>query len=68
MLVSVFGSSNVSGNATREYKQDEIVECKEDWQVVLGNIFLQEGQAIEVKVADKPKVTKPKAKKKVAKK
>jgi len=69
---NVVGSTNVSGNATREYKADEIIDCKEDWQVSLANAFLDGGHAIEVKVAspEETKVSKKKtkAKKKVAKK
>tara|TARA_R110000787_G_scaffold45335_2_gene110573 strand:- start:3667 stop:3891 length:225 start_codon:yes stop_codon:yes gene_type:complete len=67
---NVFGSSNKHGNETREYKTDEIVDCKEQWQKDIGKSFLDDNFAIEVKVADEPEKTVKKkvAKKKVAKK
>ena len=65
MLKDTKGSSNESGNATMIYKQDEIIDCDKSWQVTLGQIFLDTGSAIEVKV-DAPKETK--AKKKTVKK
>jgi hypothetical protein len=55
-------SANESGNATRIYKKDEIIECRHEWQKNLAQYMLDEGHAIEVKV------TSPKATKKVAKK
>ena len=65
MTQSAFGSANESGNATREYKEGEIISCEKEWEKVLGQIFLDEGFAIEVKIAE-PK--EKKASKKVAKK
>tara|TARA_R100000329_G_scaffold106305_1_gene87198 strand:+ start:135 stop:371 length:237 start_codon:yes stop_codon:yes gene_type:complete len=59
-------TANQSGNATRVYKKDEIIECKHEWQQKLAQYFLDEGHAIEVKV-NAPKETK-KVAKKVAKK
>jgi|TARA_R100000479_G_scaffold176210_2_gene129621 hypothetical protein len=65
MLKDVEASANESGNASKLYKTDEIIECKKEWQINLANVFLSSDLAIEVKV-DKPKETK--AKKKVVKK
>ena len=59
-------SANESGNATRIYKKDEIIECRHEWQKNLAQYMLDEGHAIEVKVTS-PKETK-KVAKKVAKK
>ena len=68
MLRDVKASSNESGNATRIYKNDEIIDCKEKWQIDLANNFMSNNSAIEVKV-DEPKETKKKAvKKKTTKK
>jgi len=67
MLQSVEGSSNESGNASRMYKQDEIVECSKEWQVNLANSFVSSGFAMEVKI-DEPKETKSKKKTVVKKK
>lgn len=73
---NVFGSANVHGNATREYKVDEIIDCKEEWQKVIAQTFLDNNLAIEVKVSEPeskkvvvkekkaPKVTKKKTSKK----
>lgn len=73
---SVFGSANLHGNATREYKADEIVDCKEQWQKDIAKSFLDSGFAIEVKISEPestkvvskekkaPKVTKKKTSKK----
>ncbi len=63
---SVFGSANLHGNATREYKADEIIDCKEDWQKLVGQAFLDSKLAIEVKVAEpkEKKVVKKKTKSK----
>lgn len=49
---NVFGSINASGNATKEYKVDEIVNCKEDWQKSMAQSFLDANFAIEVKVSE----------------
>jgi len=65
MLKNIEGSANKSGNASRMYKQDEIVDCSQDWQVNLANSFVTSGFAMEVKI-DEPKETK--TKKKVTKK
>ena len=76
IIQNVFGSANVHGNATREYKIDEIVDCKEDWQKNMAKSFLDGNFAIEVKVSEPdskkvvvkekkaPKVTKKKTSKK----
>jgi len=40
MLRDVEGSSNKSGNASRIYKNDEIIDCKEKWQIDLANNFM----------------------------
>ena len=67
MTQNAFGSINASGNATKEYKIDEIIDCKEDWQKSLGQIFLDNNLAIEVKVTA-PKEKKVSKKKTKAKK
>ena len=64
MLKDTLGSCNQSGNATKMYKQDEIVDCNQDWEVALANNLVSAGVAMELKV-DEPKETK---KKKVVKK
>ena len=64
MLNDTLGSCNQSGNATKMYKQDEIVDCNQDWEVALANNLVSAGVAMELKV-DEPKETK---KKKVVKK
>ena len=73
MLQDTEASSNESGNQTRVYGQDEIVDCKEKWQEDLAKILVDGGLAMEVKAvapkekktSDKPKkVTKKKATKK----
>ncbi len=73
---NVIGSANVHGNATREYKVDEIIDCKEEWQQVIAQTFLDNNLAIEVKISEPeskkvvakekkaPKVTKKKTSKK----
>ena len=66
MIVNAFGSGNKSGNASVEYKEGTIVDCKEEWQVTLGNSFVESGFAMEVKITE-PTETKE-VKKKVAKK
>ena len=65
MIQSAIGSANESGNATREYKEGEIISCDKEWQKTLANIFVTEGFAMEFKVS---KPTEKKASKKVAKK
>lgn len=65
MLRDIEASCNISGNATRIYKNAEIVDCTEPWQVELANNFVNGNLAMEVKV-DAP--TETKAKKKVTKK
>lgn len=68
MLRDVKASSNESGNATRIYKNDEIIDCTQQWQVELAQNFMSNNSAIEVKV-DAPKETKKKVvKKKTTKK
>ena len=73
MLQDTEASCNESGNQTRVYAQDEIVDCKEKWQEDLPKILVDGGLAMEVKAvapkekktSDKPKkVTKKKATKK----
>jgi len=66
MLVNAFGTANESGNASKEYVKDEIIECKSQWQIDLANSFISSGFAEETKM-NAPTETK-KAKKKVAKK
>ncbi|QDP61015.1 MAG: hypothetical protein Tp1123DCM1511741_4 [Prokaryotic dsDNA virus sp.] len=67
MIVDAVGSANESGNATRRYKKDEIIDCDTAWKQVLGKIFVDEGQAQELKVSE-PKETKKEPKVKVTKK
>ena len=67
MLKDAKGSSNESGNQVRVYKEGEIVDCNQGWLVDLGNVFLGEELAIEVKV-DAPTETKKAPKKKKTKK
>lgn len=68
MLKDTLGSCNQSGNATKMYKQDEIIDCNADWEVALANVFVTDGSAMEIKV-DAPKETKKKTvKKKTTKK
>mgnify|MGYP003133604018 CR=1 FL=1 len=64
MVKDTLGSSNKSGNQVRVYKADEILDCTDQWQKDLANVFLHDESAIEVKI-DEPKETK---KKKVVKK
>ncbi len=61
MLRDVKGSSNESGNATRIYQNNEIIDCDKQWKVDLANNFMSNNSAIEVKV-DEPKETKAKTK------
>ena len=49
MLQDTEASSNESGNQTRVYAQDEIVDCKEKWQEDLAKILVDGGLAMEVK-------------------
>jgi len=65
MTQNAFGTANQSGNASKEYKEGEIIDCKEQWQVDLGNSFVSSGFAMEVKITEP---TEKKASKKVAKK
>ena len=65
MLADTEASCNISGNATRVYKNNEIIDCTEQWQIELANNFVNSNLAMEVKV-DAP--TETKAKKKVTKK
>ena len=68
MLADVKASSNESGNATRIYKNNEIIDCDKKWLEEVGKNFIASNTAIEVKV-DEPKETKKKTvKKKVTKK
>ena len=56
MVQDTEASSNESGNQTRVYAQDEIVDCKEKWQEDLAMILVDGGLAMEVKaVAPKEK-------------
>ena len=66
MIVNAFGSGNKSGNASVEYKEGTIIDCKEEWQVTLGHSFVESGFAMLVKITE-PTETKA-VKKKVAKK
>lgn len=61
MLQRTLGSSNKSGNGTKWYEQDEIIDCKEEWQKKLANTFVNSGLAIEIKTIE-PTETKTKAK------
>jgi hypothetical protein len=65
MTQNAFGTANQSGNASKEYKEGDIIDCKEQWQVNLGNSFVSSGFAMEVKITEP---TEKKASKKVAKK
>lgn len=61
MLQRTLGSGNKSGNGTKWYEQDEIIDCKEEWQKSLANTFVSSGLAIEIKTIE-PTETKTKAK------
>ena len=50
MLQDAEGTINASGNATKTYKKDEIVECDKPWQETLAKIFVDEGFAEEIKI------------------
>lgn len=65
MIQNAFGSANESGNATKEYKDGEIISCDTEWQKTLAQIFVSEGFAMELKISEP---TEKKASKKVAKK
>ena len=68
MLADVKASCNESGNATRIYKNGEIIDCDKQWQKDIATNFLNSNLAIEVKI-DEPKETKKKTvKKKTTKK
>lgn len=71
MTQNAFGTANKSGNASKEYKEGEIINCQEEWQVNLGNSFVSSGFAMEVKITEpteKKAVKKKVAKKKTTKK
>jgi|TARA_R100000951_G_C2640360_1_gene180722 hypothetical protein len=57
MIEEIEASCNASGNATKIYKKDEIIECKEKWQVELANSLVASGLAMECKTVA-PKETK----------
>ena len=61
MMADVKASCNESGNATRIYKADEIIDCDKQWLEDIGKNFIASNTAIEVKV-DEPKETKAKTK------
>tara|TARA_R100001460_G_scaffold22604_1_gene45952 strand:+ start:5165 stop:5395 length:231 start_codon:yes stop_codon:yes gene_type:complete len=65
MLADIKASCNASGNATRIYKNAEIVDCDEQWQKDLANNLVASNVAMEIKI-DEPVETK--AKKKATKK
>ena len=68
MLADVKASCNESGNATRIYQNNEIIDCDKQWLQDIGKNFLNGNLAIEGKV-DQPKETKKKSvKKKTTKK
>ena len=52
MLQRALGSGNASGNGTKWYEQDEIVECKEQWQKDVGKTFVDAGLAMEIKTVE----------------
>jgi len=52
MLQRAIGSGNASGNDTKWYEQDEIVECKEQWQKDVGKTFVDAGLAMEIKTVE----------------
>lgn len=52
MLQRAIGSGNASGNGTKWYEQDEIVECKEQWQKDVGKTFVDAGLAMEIKTVE----------------
>jgi hypothetical protein len=79
MLQRTLGSGNASGNGTKWYEQDEIINCEEQWQKDLGKNFVDSGLAMEIKTVepeekkvvkkktaskeDKPKLVRKKTKK-----
>ena len=65
MTQRALGSGNESGNGTKWYEQDEIINCEQKWQQDLAKTFIDSGLAIEVKTVE-PKETKAKPKKKKA--
>jgi hypothetical protein len=83
MLQRTLGSGNASGNGTKWYEQDEIINCEEQWQKDLGKTFVDSGLAMEVKTVeptekkvvkkktaskeDKPKLVRKKTKKAIKK-
>ena len=68
MLVDALGAANESGNATKMYKADEQIDCNSKWEQDLANVFIAEGQAMEIKTVEPTeKKAKPKKKKAVKK-
>ena len=79
ILQRTLGSGNASGNGTKWYEEGEIIDCTEEWQVKLGQMFLDDGKAQELKMVeptekkvvkkktaskeDKPKLVRKKTKK-----
>tara|TARA_A100001011_G_scaffold361107_1_gene408961 strand:+ start:550 stop:786 length:237 start_codon:yes stop_codon:yes gene_type:complete len=63
MLQDAVGTANESGNVTKTYSKDEIMECNKPWQCTLAKIFVDEGLAQEIKIT-KPAETKTTVKKK----
>ena len=57
MLADMKASCNESGNATRIYQNNEIIDCDKEWLKIIGQNFLDRNVAIEVKV-DEPKEPK----------
>jgi len=65
MIKETVASCNESGNATKVYKQDEIIECDNQWQIDLANNLVASGLAMECKTVA-PKETKKAEKKATA--
>ena len=64
----IVASANSSGNQTKLYKKDEVVECNAKWQMEMAKNLVDSGFAMEVKI-DAPKEKKvTKTAKKVSKK
>ena len=40
MIANCKGTANASGNVCKEYKEGDILDCKEEWQVNLANTFV----------------------------
>tara|TARA_Y100000004_G_scaffold194440_1_gene259023 strand:- start:1055 stop:1285 length:231 start_codon:yes stop_codon:yes gene_type:complete len=72
MIMNAVGSANASGNASKTYEKDEIMECNLPWQKDLARTFVDNGLAMELKMEEvkekkktsSKKVTKKKATKK----